>query len=343
MATEAMPTRRKQTATAAVVVAVPLAVFLPVAMTDFHVFLLSQTLVFGIALFGLVIVAGLLGQPSLMHAELMGLGAAVTATLVQAYGWNYWSAAIASVITGYAAGLVLGLPALRIRGLALAIVTLAIAQTFDQLVLPSTLLSGTVGSRTIPRPTLGPFSLSSDRAFYQVTLAVFLAALWLVLSIRRGKLGRMFTAIRESEKGAAASGASLTRYKLLGFAASAGFAAVAGALYVGLIGSYTAAPYDWLHSIVMLAMLSIMGSATVSGSIMAAFTIIDMPQILQQVKLLDQLTQFTSGLTLIIQTIMAPEGAIPMTAKSSRRLAARVKGWMEAAPETQVQSEGDPG
>ncbi|MFA5786062.1 MAG: branched-chain amino acid ABC transporter permease [Actinomycetota bacterium] len=309
---------------AAILAVLFLAATLPLGMGKFSVFLLAQTLVYAVAMFGLVVVVGLLGQPSLMHAEMMGVGAGVTAALVQGYHWNFWAAGLAAVAVGYFTGVIVGLPALRVRGLGLAIVTLAIAQTFDQLVLPSKFLQGHGGGRVISRPSLGPISLAGDHAFFEVALVVFVACLLLVLSIRRGKLGRMFKAIRESEKGAAASGVSLTRYKLLGFATSAGFAALAGVMSVGLTGSYTSAPYDWLHSMVFLAMLSIMGAATVSGAVVAAVVIIAVPQLLQQAKFLDQLTQFTSGLILIVQTIIAPQGAVPMVAAGFRALVHRL-------------------
>ncbi|MFA5787135.1 MAG: branched-chain amino acid ABC transporter permease [Actinomycetota bacterium] len=284
----------------------------PLAIGNFYSFLFAQALSYGIVLLGLVVVVGLLGQPSLMHAELMGLGAGVTATLVQVYHWDFWAAGLAAVVVGYLTGMVVGLPALRIKGLALTLVTLAIARLFDQLVLPSKVLAGSVVGRTISRPNLGPLSLDSDRAYYEVALGVFILMVVLVLTIRRGKLGRIFRAVRESELGAAASGVSLTRYKLLGFATSAAIASLGGVVALGLTGSYSPAPYDWTRSLVLLAMLTIMGSASVTGAALAATVIIVVPHFLRGFSnIVDQATQLIAGGTLIIQTIVSPRGLVP--------------------------------
>jgi len=307
--------------TGALAVVVALAALLPLAMGRFYSFLLAQTLVYAVALFGLMIVVGLLGQPSLMHAELMGLGAGITATLVAVCHLNFWVAGLLAVLAGYLAGIVVGLPALRIRGLALAIVTLAIARVFDSLVLPSKLLASGVGGRTVARPSLGPISLAGDRAYYEVALAVFALAALAALAVRRGKLGRVLRSIRESERGAAASGVPVTRYKLLGFATSAAFASLAGVISVGLTGSFTPAPFDWTHSVILLAMLVIMGSTAASGAVLGAVVLIVLPEFSGGNEYVEQLTQAISGAALIIQSIAVPQGLVPSVGAAVRRIA----------------------
>ncbi len=304
-----------------------LALLLPLAVGKYWSFLAAQTLAYAIALTGLMIVVGLLGQPSLMHAELMGFGAAVTATLVEVKGWNFWVAGAVAVAVAFVTGVVVGLPALRIRGLALAIVTLAIGRLFDQLVLPSQLLSGGVGGRSISRPSLGPISLEADQLYYEVALAAFVAVVFLAVSIRRGKLGRIFRAIKGSERGAAASGVSLTRYKLLGFAFSTALAALGGVVGVGASGSFTPAPYDWVHSITFLAMLVIMGADSLTGAVLASVVMIDMVPLFQGAggvfqtlsKFFEQSIQLFSGVLLIGVLVLAPKGLVPGAASFLRR------------------------
>ncbi|MFA5787219.1 MAG: branched-chain amino acid ABC transporter permease [Actinomycetota bacterium] len=308
------------------------AALLPLALNQYWAYTVSQILVFAIALLGLTLITGLLGQPSLMHAELMGFGGFLAGALVANAHLNFWLATLLAVAAGYLLGSIVGLPALRIRGLALAVVTLAIARVFDQLVFPLSWFSGGVGGRAVARPTIPGLNLASDRVYYEILLVAFLLVLALVLAVRRGRIGRVFQAIRETESGAAASGVPLTRYKLLGFSLAAAIAALAGALGAGLDQTVTIQQYPWTKSLVMLAILTIMGASSAQGTLYGAIFIVLSPQGLERVpgltlllgkEAVRQLVPLISGGALILQTILAPRGLVPSVGAWLRRSRAR--------------------
>jgi len=305
---------------AAVVAGIALAAVLPFALNEYGAYTLSQILVFAIALLGMTLITGLLGQPSLMHAELMGFGGFLAGALIAHSGIGFWVALPLSVAAGYLLGMLVGLPALRIRGLALAVVTLAIARVFDQFVFTLNWFSGGVGGRRVDRPSIPGLNLASDRVYFQVLLVAFVGVVMVVLSVRRGRIGRMFQSIRDAESGAAASGVAVTRAKLFGFSLASAIAALAGALGAGLDQTVTIQQYPWTKSLVLLAILTIMGSSSIQGTIYGAAFIVLSPQVLEGIPGLSfflgkedlrQLVPLISGGALVLQTILAPQGLVP--------------------------------
>jgi len=324
--------RQKLARLVAVAVAVAAAALLPLLLSQYRAFTACQVLVFATALMGLTLITGMLGQPSLMHAELMGFGGFMTGAMVANMGINFWLAVLLAVVAGYLVGSVVGLPALRIRGLALAVVTLAIARVFDALVFPLRWLSGGVGGRSVERPTIPGLNLGSDRVYYEVLLVAFLVVLAVVLSVKRGRIGRVFGAIRETDWGSASSGVPLTRYKLLGFSLSAAIAALAGALGAGLDGSVTTQTYPWTKSVTLLAILTVMGSSSVWSPLFAAIFVVLSPAGLEHLPPLpqlfskEQIVQFVpliSGVSLVLVMIFTPQGLVPTIGARLRKLTSR--------------------
>jgi branched-chain amino acid transport system permease protein len=197
---------------------------LPFLVSDYHQLELGQVGFYFIAILGLAILTGYSGQISLGHGAFMAIGAYTTGILVGHHGWNDLATIPLAGLVAGAAGLLFGLPALRLYGAYLSLATFglavslpAVARKFDHF---------TGGSSGIQLPNVFP----SGRWFYEVAwtcAAILLAAAWLIL---RGRVGRSLRAIRDSQIAAAAMGVDTSRYKTGAFALSALYAGVAGSL-----------------------------------------------------------------------------------------------------------------
>ena len=209
---------------------------LPRLISDFRAREVAIVGMYFIALVGLSILTGYSGQISLGHGAFMAIGGYTTAILTVngIYGHHLrdlWTIPIAGVIAGVA-GLLVGIPALRLSGLYLALITFGIAVSFPQL--PKKFdhfLGGTTGKiLNLPKPPYGLDTTTNDWLYY-LTWGIALVLLLVAWLLVRGKTGRALKAIRDSEVAATSSGVSLARYKTLAFGLSAFYAGVAGSLY----------------------------------------------------------------------------------------------------------------
>jgi branched-chain amino acid transport system permease protein len=218
------------------VVLVAIVAVLPRLISDFRAREIAIVGMYFIALVGLSILTGYSGQISLGHGAFMAIGGYTTAILTVngVYGHHLrdlWTIPIAGVIAGVA-GLLVGIPALRLSGLYLALITFGIAVSFPQL--PKKFdhfLGGTTGkSLNLPKPPYGLDTTTNDWLYY-LTWGIALVLLLVAWLLVRGGTGRALKAIRDSEVAATSSGISLARYKTLAFGLSAFYAGVAGSLY----------------------------------------------------------------------------------------------------------------
>jgi branched-chain amino acid transport system permease protein len=210
---------------AGVIAAVALAIaLLPLGLSDYHRSEGATVAVFFLAILGLNIVTGYTGQISIGHGGFMAIGGYTTAILTHDHGWNDLATLPVAAGIGLAAGVVVGLPALRFHGAYLALVTFAVALAVPQLAKNYSHFTG--GTEGLALPTHSGLWLYG--VGWACAAAGFVSA-WLLL---RGRTGRAFRAVRDSEVAAASSGVSLPVYKTLAFGISASFAAVAGSIYV---------------------------------------------------------------------------------------------------------------
>jgi branched-chain amino acid transport system permease protein len=201
---------------------VPVAFLLPRVVSDFRLFQLATVAVYFVAIVGLAVLTGWSGQISLGHGAFMAIGAYTSAILVFHHGWTDWlTIPVAGAVAGVA-GLLMGIPALRLSGLYLALATFALAVSVPSLI--KKWESQTGGSS-------GLFlNLHSNTWLYRttwITAALMFVAAWLLL---RGKFGRALRAVRDSEVAAAASGINLAFVKTVAFGISAFYAGIAGSL-----------------------------------------------------------------------------------------------------------------
>ena len=264
--------------------------------------------VFAMVGVSLTVLMGYAGQISLGHWGLAGVGGFAAANLFARAHVPYLLALPLTVLVGMAVSLVIGLPALRIRGLYLAVVTLAFNVAAELYLFRSHLIGGsTAGVRFTP-PKLGPLDLNapSHRPLFFFAAALLGLSLLVARNLARGRTGRGFFSLRENEKTAATLGVELTRYKLLAFVVSGGIAALAGAVYVTYQGIAQASDWGTGISLVLIAMVMIGGLGSLSGSILGAFLVVGLPRLVHFENL--WIVPIGTGALLIIVIVRARGG-----------------------------------
>jgi branched-chain amino acid transport system permease protein len=251
------------------------AAFLPRYVSDFHTREVAIAGMYFIALVGLAILTGYSGQISLGHGAFMALGGYTTAILSVDHGFRpIWTIPLAGVVAG-ASGLLVGVPALRLTGIYLAIVTFGIAISVPQLLKWTTIegfTGGTTGKYGEGLTSQPPFGLdtTSNHWLYYLTAGIALVLLAVAWVIVRGKPGRALQAIRDSEVAAASSGVSLPLYKTLAFGISAFYAGVAGALYAIANTYVNPDTFQVPLSIYLVVGLAVGGLGSLAGLVVGA-------------------------------------------------------------------------
>jgi branched-chain amino acid transport system permease protein len=290
-----------------------LAVVVPLGLSDFNRFLVTQAVVAGLLALSLVFLTGLVGQTSFCQYSFAAIGAFTVGALVAGHHWNFWLAFPTGVLFAAAVGLVVGIPALRLSGLFLAVLTVAVALFFDRYVLAAGTWNGFSGGVTpwlLPRPTLFGVRLSGAYAFYLFALALFLVATWLVVGVWRSRSGRVLRAIRDAEIAASTLGIDVTRWKLAAFAVAAGLAGIAGGLQAVLIGSVSAGSFDLQHSIQLAAIATVVGVGSVASPAVAGLLLVFGPELLRHTPLSARWFPLVVGGLLVGQLVATPEGLV---------------------------------
>lgn len=230
---------------------------------------------------GLNLTLGYTGQISLGHAAFMGLGA-YTVALMTLNGYSFWLALPLGMIITFVAGLILGLPSLRVKHHYLALVTLGFGTVIYLLFSNEyEITGGFSGLPGIPRPNFFGLDLSSDIAFYFLVAAFLVLLTGIALWILNSRWGRAFKAIRENDMRAEMVGVSLLTYKLLAFAIGAAYAGIAGGLLAPLMKFVDPTSFPVHESFWFLIMLIIGGSGRFEGPFVGAIVVMLLPQFLR--------------------------------------------------------------
>ena len=240
---------------------------------------LIVSLISAILLLSLVIVTGYLGQVSVVQLALGGSAGFMVSHFATNFGIGFPWAPIMGVIIATLLGFLLGIPALRVRGVSLAVVTLAAAVAIENFWFGNTTIGGGFTGSAVPAPSLfgfdfgpnaklhGLFGPEPSPLFGWFVLIVLCVVALLVCNLRRSALGQDMLAVRANERAAAAAGINIRSTKLLGFAMSAGVAGVGGVLLAYQYGSITPASYDTATSLALIAFAYISGITTVAGAV----------------------------------------------------------------------------
>jgi len=250
-------------------------------LPNYWVFLITAVFIVGIALQSLGLVAGRTGMISLCQMSFAGVGAWVTGYLnVSGFpgGLPVWI-----VIGGLAAvpvGIAIGLPALRLRGINLAIVTLGFAAAFDT-VLATITFPGQTTFTQVPRPMF----FESDRGFFIFVVLVYGVIAVGLEFLNRSRLGASWLAVRHSERAAAANAISIPRAKLSAFAISAFIAGISGGLLAGYLGTLVSENFNMMQSLSLFAVATMVGAHFTLGAILGGVLITLFPELLRRLNL----------------------------------------------------------
>jgi branched-chain amino acid transport system permease protein len=255
----------------------------PWVLEDYGLAQLTFVLIYGVIGLGLMLLAGFTGQVSLGHAAFVGVGAYAQGALTNA-GWPFPPALAAAGALAAAVGVVVALPALRLKGIYLGIATLSFGFIVEEgLARWESVTGGNAGMHVKP-PAMAGWVLDSGAAFYGLCLAVAVAATLGCLNLLRSPTGRAFVAVRDSEVSAQSLGIHLARTKTLAFAISAALAGVGGGLYAHKLRFISPDQFNILQSIDLLLMIVIGGLGSVHGAFLGAVFLITLPQLIAAAK-----------------------------------------------------------
>ena len=229
---------------------------------------------------GLNILTGFTGQISLGHAAFVGVGGYTAAILMTKLNFSFWLALPCAGFVAAGAGLIIGIPSLRVKGLYLCMATLAAQFIFEFIFIHWESMTLGIRGINVPAPALGSLVLDTEDRFYFLTLAVVIIAVAYARNLVRSRVGRAFVAIRDRDLAAEIMGISLFRYKLTAFAISSFYAGVAGALWVSFMRIVTPDHFPFYLSIQYLAMVIVGGMGSVIGSIFGAVFMVLTPEVL---------------------------------------------------------------
>jgi branched-chain amino acid transport system permease protein len=281
---------------------------LPVLLSDFLTFQFTMAFLWAMGVLSLNMLTGWSGQISLGHSALFGIGAYTTVMLAGSYGWNPLLTVPMAGLVSFLFGFAIGIPALRLAGLYLALMTLAIGVAFVPLIRRFKEYTGgsmgvSIKSKAFPKEMWG---LSRDQYLYYLVVIAGIILFALARNLLKSRVGRAITAMRDNEIPAQTMGIYPARYKTLIFATSAMFAGLAGSLY-GFVIRF-AAPYSFTLTlaITLLAALVVGGIGTFAGAVIGGIFIQFVPYYAEQVN--QGLAGLVFGVIIIVIMLAAPLG-----------------------------------
>ncbi len=251
----------------------------PWLLSQYWLAQITFVLIYSIVGLGLMLLSGFTGQFSLGHAAFLGVGAYAQAALTSAGVPALVALATAGLIAA-AVGMVVGLPALRVKGIYLAIATLAFGFIVEEVFARWESVTGGNAGIHVKAPDVLGVKLDTDTSFYFACLVVTILATLAILNLLRSPTGRAFIAIRDSEISAQSMGIHLARYKTLSFAISAALAGIGGALYAHKLQFISPDQFSVLQSIDLVLMIVIGGIGSIHGAFLGAIFLITMPQLI---------------------------------------------------------------
>lgn len=303
-----MQHRLATAAACAALFAVPLAVH-----DEYYLHLFIVAGIFVVAVLGLDLIVGYVGQLSLAHAAFFAMGAYTSALLFVNFKWSMWlGLPAAAILTGLVA-FVLGSVILRTRGHRFIIITVVFAELMK--LVATNWVDVTRGFMGLPGlqipklyvPWIGAIDVSSKERFYYVVLVVALLAFLLCRSIVRSSIGRKFVLIRENEALAESLGISALRYSMIAFAAGAALAGAAGSLYAHYVGFVSPDLFNFSYVTIMLIMVILGGKGTLVGPALGAVIFTFLPELLREAS---HWRMIIFATILIVATLFMPRGII---------------------------------
>ena len=303
----------------AVLAAIAAAAALPWLVSNYHVFQLTLAMIYAIALLGLNLLTGYNGQISLGHGAFFAIGGYTTAILIHHWGVPYYLTIVPAGLLSFAVGILFGLPALRLEGLYLALVTFSLAVATPQLLKYFDSWTGGSQGILLTKPKAPPwFPVGTDRWLYYLALVFLLLIFWAGRNLLKSRTGRALIAIRDHPISALAMGVNSALYKTMAFGVSALMTGIAGALAALATAFVAPDSFSPFLSISFIVGSVVGGIATIPGAVFGGIFIQFVPNIASDIS--DAAPWAIYGLFLLAFMYLMPQGIAGTLAVLLRRL-----------------------
>ena len=290
----------------AFVLLLPLPQILAAVFNDYYIYLVNKICIFILLSVGLNIVKGFCGQVTVGHVGLYAIGAVSSALISIHLGWSFWLAFPIGILLAGVAGLIVGLPSVRLEGAYLALATLGLGESVRIMIAVTPLFGSSTGLLSIPEPTIGNFVFDNYTKYYYLVMTFAMIGIYLSFSILRSATGRAFMAVREDTIAAAVHGINVAKYKLLAFVISALYAGAAGGLFAHMPPGYIHHNnFTIIEMVTLLLMVVLGGIGHIWGGILGAIIV---------TIIYDQTLEFyfiqplLFGITMLLIVIFMPRG-----------------------------------
>lgn len=285
-------------------------------LNGYHAFVLAQVALLALVGIGLNVLIGLSGQMSFGHVGFYAIGAYAVAVLTTAQGWSFWPAWAVGAALSAVLGALLALPALRVKGPYLAMITIAFGFVVEHSAVELRgLTGGQNGLMGIMGPAVG--ELRGERAMAIIAVVAAALALGAFALLSRGSWGLALRAVRDSEVAAESIGLQPLALKTVAFAVSAALAGLAGGLYAPLSGFVTPQSFGFSQSLLFVLVVVIGGSGTVMGPVIGALVVGLLPELLSG---LEEYRLLFFGALLLVVLWAAPQGLVGLMQSLARRV-----------------------
>lgn len=258
----------------AFVLLLPLPQILTFFANDYFVYLVNKICIFILLTTGLNIVKGFCGQVTVGHVGLYAIGAVSSALMSIHLGVSFWVAFPVGVLITALAGIIVGLPSVRLEGAYLALATLGLGESVRIMIAVTPFFGSSTGLMLIPEPAIGGFVFNSFERYYYLVMTAALIGIYLSFSILRSATGRAFMAIREDTIAASVHGINVAGYKLLAFVISAVYAGAAGALFAHMPpGFIHHNNFTIIEMVTLLLMVVLGGIGHIWGGVIGAIVV----------------------------------------------------------------------
>ena len=268
----------------------------PLFFSDRMLTILTTMGIAVVSVHGLNILTGYCGQISIGHSGFMAVGGYTSAILCAKLGWPFWLALPCGALAAGIAGLLFGLPSLKIKGFYLIMATIAAQFIIIWIIIQLRSITGGTDGLLVPKPTIGPIALSSKTNYYYLVMVFVVLATITAHNIVRTRAGRAFIAIRDNDLAAEVMGVSLWSYKLQAFFIGCIYAGVAGSLLIHYVRFASIEQFPFMDSVWYLGMLIVGGMGSTAGAIMGVIAL----------KVLDELVTVAGP---ILAAAVAPQAA----------------------------------
>jgi branched-chain amino acid transport system permease protein len=283
------------------------ALLLPLVAGDYWLYLLTLIGAYGVVALGLNLLTGLSGQISLGHAGFFAVGAYVATVATSKYGIPYLAAGALGVFAGWVIGFIVGFPAVRLRGLYLAIATLAFGICIERAIYYFKDFTGGPYGLVVAPPAIFGYEFSSTPKLYYLTLVVVAVATIFMSNISASRPGRILIAMRDSPLAASSMGVNVPRMKVIAFAVSAATAALGGVLYAPIIQYINVDHFTLWLSITFISMIVVGGLSSIPGSFLGATFVVLTPELLRG---FGEFSQIIYGAAMLLVFMFWPKGLV---------------------------------